>query len=136
MNFELGIGIGKNLENGIYEFREWIGVGKIPRKWNSWISNLEWYVNDLTSKWYVMDFTSHSYWSTETHFEPMARNRDLWFLILELQNLEFWFWNFTFGIQMSEIVPAKHDTNSWGLLLSLAYQQANNSMTSSLAITQ
>jgi hypothetical protein len=22
MNFELGIGIGKNLENGIYEFRE------------------------------------------------------------------------------------------------------------------
>jgi len=37
MEFELGIGIGKNLENGIYEFWEWIGVGKIPRKWNLWI---------------------------------------------------------------------------------------------------
>ncbi len=41
MKFELGIGIEKNLENGIYEFWEWIGVEKIPRKWNSWISNLE-----------------------------------------------------------------------------------------------
>jgi hypothetical protein len=41
MKVELGIGIGKNLENAIYEFWEWIGVGKIPRKWNSLISNLE-----------------------------------------------------------------------------------------------
>jgi len=41
MKFELGIGIGKNLENGIYEFWEWIRVEKICRKWNSWILNLE-----------------------------------------------------------------------------------------------
>ncbi len=59
MEFELGIGIGKNLENGIYEFWEWIGVGKISKNeihefwtWNS-------YVNDLTSKWYVIDLTSN-----------------------------------------------------------------------------
>jgi hypothetical protein len=37
MEFELGIGIGKNLQNGIYEFWEWIAVEKIRRKWNSWI---------------------------------------------------------------------------------------------------
>jgi hypothetical protein len=37
MEFELGVGIGKNLENGVYEFWERIGVEKIPRKWNSWI---------------------------------------------------------------------------------------------------
>jgi hypothetical protein len=129
MNFENELELEKYLENEIYEFWTW-----------------NWYVNDLTSKWYVMDLTSNYYLSIETHFEPMARNRDSLFLILELQNLEFWFWNckiwnFDFGILLLEFRCPKlclqnMTQNSSALVLSLAYQQAHNSMTSSLAITQ
>jgi len=66
MEFELGIRIGKNLENGIYEFWEWIGVEKIPRKWNSWILKMKvekCFENEIhefwTWNWYVIDLTSN-----------------------------------------------------------------------------
>lgn len=77
--FELGIEIGKNLDNGIYEFWKWNWnwekclKNQIHKFW-TW----NWCINDLTSKWYVMDLTHNYCLSMYTHFESMARKWDLW----------------------------------------------------------
>ncbi len=100
--------------NGIYEFLKWNWNWKMSRKWNSWILNLE-----LICQWFDHQMICHEFdqqllfINVDTFWTNGKKNEICEFLILELENLEFWFWNFAFGIQMSKTMPAKRNTKQF-----------------------
>jgi hypothetical protein len=74
---------------GFMSFESEIGIGKMLKKSNSWILNLE-----LMYQWFDQQMICHGFdqqllFINLHTFESMTRNEICEFFILELQNLEF-----------------------------------------------